>query len=66
MELRESVNVKRVKSEKTPAAEKKEILSVLQKTDWNKAKAARILNIDRSTLYRKIRLYQLPLEANKV
>ncbi|MBT4092266.1 MAG: sigma 54-interacting transcriptional regulator [Deltaproteobacteria bacterium] len=66
LELRESVNVKRVKSEKTPAAEKKEILSVLQKTDWNKAKAARILNIDRSTLYRKIRLYQLPLEANKV
>ncbi len=30
------------------------IIRVLEKTDWNKAKAARLLGIDRSTLYRKI------------
>jgi len=36
-----------------------EILTVLEKTDWNKAKAARILGIDRSTLYRKIKRYNL-------
>jgi len=34
-----------------------EILTVLEKTDWNKAKTARLLGIDRSTLYRKIRKY---------
>lgn len=36
-----------------------DILAVLDKTDWNKAKAARLLGIDRSTLYRKIRRYRL-------
>lgn len=39
--------------------EQKEILTVLDKTYWNKAKAARLLGIDRSTLYRKIRKYRL-------
>jgi transcriptional regulator with PAS, ATPase and Fis domain len=36
-----------------------EILKILEKTYWNKAKAARLLGIDRSTLYRKMRKYQL-------
>ena len=36
-----------------------DILMVLDKTDWNKAKAARLLGIDRTTLYRKIRQYRL-------
>jgi len=36
-----------------------EILMALDKTDWNKAKAARLLRIDRSTLYRKIRKHGL-------
>ena len=36
-----------------------EILTVLEKTDWNKAKTARLLGIDRSTLYRKIRKYRI-------
>jgi transcriptional regulator of acetoin/glycerol metabolism len=39
--------------------EQEEILAALEKTDWNKAKAARLLGIDRKTLYRKIEKYQL-------
>ena len=34
--------------------ENQSILDVLNRTDWNKAKAARILGISRQTLYRKI------------
>ncbi len=43
----------------TPMAEL--ILSALRKTGGNKAKAARILGIDRSTLYRKIKEMQIDL-----
>jgi PAS domain S-box-containing protein len=39
--------------------EQEEIRAALEKTDWNKAKAARLLGIDRKTLYRKIEKYQL-------
>ena len=39
--------------------EEREIMKILDKTYWNKAKAARLLGIDRSTLYRKIQKYQL-------
>ncbi|MFZ0927334.1 MAG: helix-turn-helix domain-containing protein [Syntrophobacteraceae bacterium] len=35
------------------------ILDALDKTAWNKAKAARLLGIDRVTLYRKIKRYNL-------
>jgi two-component system, NtrC family, response regulator HydG len=35
------------------------ILEVLNKTYWNKAKAARLLGMDRSTLYRKIKAYHI-------
>ena len=35
------------------------ILRILRQTDGNKAKAARLLGIDRSTLYRKMRQYNL-------
>jgi len=46
-------------SKKRSGAEREEILAVLDKTYWNKAKAARLLGIDRSTLYRKIHKYRL-------
>ncbi len=35
------------------------ILEALEKTSWNKAKAARLLGIDRVTLYRKIKRYNI-------
>lgn len=35
------------------------ILEALDKTAWNKAKAARLLGIDRVTLYRKIKRYNI-------
>ena len=44
---------------KACAEEDMEILKVLEKTYWNKAEAARLLGIDRSTLYRKIQKYRL-------
>ncbi|MGA2402083.1 MAG: helix-turn-helix domain-containing protein [Syntrophobacteraceae bacterium] len=35
------------------------ILEAPDKTAWNKAKAARLLRLDRVTLYRKIKSYNL-------
>jgi Nif-specific regulatory protein len=39
--------------------EKRHILKTLQYTDWNKTQAAAILKIERSTLDRKIKAYDL-------
>jgi Nif-specific regulatory protein len=39
--------------------EKLHILKTLEHTDWNKSQAAAILNIERSTLDRKIKTYDL-------
>jgi Nif-specific regulatory protein len=39
--------------------ERRHILETLQHTDWNKSQAATILNIERSTLDRKIKAYDL-------
>jgi transcriptional regulator of acetoin/glycerol metabolism len=40
-------------------SEKAHLLGIIAQTDGNKAKAARLLGIDRSTLYRKMRAYGL-------
>ena len=42
--------------------EKKHILATLVHTDWNKSKTAEILGIERSTLDRKIKAYDLKRE----
>ena len=39
------------------------IVRILEKCSGNKAKAARLLGIDRSTLYRKMRLYNIDPSA---
>ena len=39
--------------------ERSTILNVLQQTHFNKTRAARLLNIDRKTLYNKMRLYNI-------
>jgi DNA-binding NtrC family response regulator len=43
-------------------AERTHIVRVLEATDWNKKEAARVLDISRGTLYRKILEYQLEPE----
>jgi len=45
--------------QKTIKASKEEILQALNKTGWNKSKAARLLGIGRKTIYRKIEAYNI-------
>jgi transcriptional regulator with PAS, ATPase and Fis domain len=45
--------------EATREADSQVLLEALDKTAWNKAKAARLLGMDRVTLYRKIKKYNL-------
>lgn len=45
------------------AAEKKAIVRVLQSTGFNKSKTAKILNVDRKTLYNKINAYGIDLPS---
>jgi two-component system response regulator HydG len=42
--------------------EASDIFNALEKTGWNKAKAARLLGFDRKTLYRKIQKLNIPLK----
>ena len=44
-------------------AERAHIVRVLESTEWNKKEAARVLDISRGTLYRKILEFQLEPEA---
>jgi transcriptional regulator with PAS, ATPase and Fis domain len=44
--------------------EPREILSALEKTAGNKSRAARLLGMDRKTLYRKIERYNITTEGS--
>lgn len=52
-------NLDSASNAKTESEEKQELISILEKTDWNKAKAARLMGISRPTLYRKLEHYHL-------
>jgi two-component system response regulator HydG len=41
-------------------AERQAIIDTLEQVNFNKSKAAQILNIDRKTLYNKLKLYNIP------
>ncbi len=43
------------------SAERQAIMEVLDKVSNNKSKAAELLNIDRKTLYNKLKLYNIPI-----
>jgi two-component system response regulator HydG len=43
------------------SAERQAIIEALEKVAYNKSKAAGILNIDRKTLYNKLKLYNIPM-----
>jgi len=58
-EIKGSLGVRKGSHEQKILSGSQEILTALEKTDWNKAKAARILGIDRSTLYRRIKRHRL-------
>ncbi|MDF1550990.1 MAG: helix-turn-helix domain-containing protein [Bacteroidales bacterium] len=45
----------------TKITEKEVIIKALSESNNNKSKAAKILNIDRKTLYNKIKLYNIEI-----
>jgi Response regulator containing CheY-like receiver, AAA-type ATPase, and DNA-binding domains len=53
--------IEELASESMPLSEieKRYIMKILQRTNWHQSKAAQILGIDRKTLYRKIKEYNL-------
>ena len=58
-EIKEYFVMNSTHSKERAADERQEIFLALNQTDWNKAKAARLLGISRQTIYRKIEEYKL-------
>tara|TARA_B100000959_G_C14991041_1_gene627975 strand:+ start:2087 stop:3457 length:1371 start_codon:yes stop_codon:yes gene_type:complete len=44
--------------------ERKHIIRILEMTSWNKSEASKILKIDYTTLYRKLKKYEIAIEQN--
>lgn len=59
MDLTKGFSLKKMISQLSKDTEKRIILEVLKKTNWNKAEAARLLEINYKTLYLKIKEYRL-------
>jgi len=59
MDLAEGFSLKKIINQLSQNAERKIILDVLKRTNWNKAKTARLLKINYKTLYLKIKEYKL-------
>ncbi len=59
MEIRQSLNALQPLRSQPDATVKEDILHALEKTDWNKSKAARLLGMGRRTIYRKIEEFNL-------
>lgn len=57
----EPENIETVELSISPEDEKERILRALERAGGNKSKAARLLGVDRKTLYNKIHLYQIDL-----
>jgi two-component system response regulator HydG len=51
--------------DETYEKETRDIVDALEKTAWNKAKAARLLGLDRKTLYRKIWRYKIQKDSGR-
>jgi DNA-binding NtrC family response regulator len=58
-EIKEYAGISHEVPKKGSVDEPKIILEALNETDWNKAKAARLLGISRPTLYQKIEEFKL-------
>ena len=58
-EFMSAQGIERRSPDETQAVDSHTVLEALDKTAWNKAKAARLLGIDRVTLYREIEKYNL-------
>jgi PAS domain S-box-containing protein len=58
-EIRNSFDAEASSESERGTDSKEKFLAALEKTDWNKAKAARLLGMSRRTLYRKLEEYQI-------
>jgi len=60
---RPQISISNVPTSPLEAAERNQIIEALKKTNWNRSHAAKILDIDRKTLYHKINRYGLTHES---